>query len=399
MISFLLLLLSLSARADVIDYGPPQDSLGHWEFDLYDASGNQRGTNSNPLSCNVTNSSIAVTGTFWQATQPISAASLPLPTGAATSALQTTGNTSLSSIDTKTPALGQAAMSASSPVVIASNQSAVPVSGTFWQATQPVSGSLGRTWNLLYSSDSVTSRTQDGSGNAITSSSNGVSAQQLLHVQTPDTTVATTALGALNATVQISMAGLQSAGFQLNAGTLVGTIVPEVSVDGGTTWTGTYFYIGSTQSTASSIVFGSSNTLTIAGIVGFPGISHARVRVSAYTSGTANGLLRASAVSGSSPATTISAAFGTASNTYPTVTSSATQVIAANAVRKYLLISNNSGSQMNCQFGSGTGLTTTSGFVIAAKTFYEFKGDNLYTGAIYCIGAGSIATSVSEGTP
>lgn len=38
-------------------------------------------------------------------TQPISAASLPLPTGASTSANQTTGNSSLSSIDTKTPAL------------------------------------------------------------------------------------------------------------------------------------------------------------------------------------------------------------------------------------------------------------------------------------------------------
>lgn len=38
-------------------------------------------------------------------TVPISAASLPLPTGAATAALQTTGNTSLSSIDTKTPTL------------------------------------------------------------------------------------------------------------------------------------------------------------------------------------------------------------------------------------------------------------------------------------------------------
>lgn len=49
--------------------------------------------------------SVAVTGTFWQATQPVSAASLPLPTGAATSALQTTGNTSLSNIDGKLPAL------------------------------------------------------------------------------------------------------------------------------------------------------------------------------------------------------------------------------------------------------------------------------------------------------
>lgn len=48
---------------------------------------------------------LPVSGTFWQATQPVSAASLPLPTGAATSAAQTAGNTSLSSIDGKTPAL------------------------------------------------------------------------------------------------------------------------------------------------------------------------------------------------------------------------------------------------------------------------------------------------------
>jgi hypothetical protein len=71
--------------------------------------------------------STPVTGTFFQATQPVSAASLPLPAGASTSALQTTGNTSLSTIATNTPAVGQAAMAASSPVVIASNQSSVPV--------------------------------------------------------------------------------------------------------------------------------------------------------------------------------------------------------------------------------------------------------------------------------
>lgn len=65
---------------------------------------------------------------------PISATALPLPTGAATAALQTSGNASLvaiaasdASIDSKTPALGQAVMAASVPVVIASNQSAIPV--------------------------------------------------------------------------------------------------------------------------------------------------------------------------------------------------------------------------------------------------------------------------------
>lgn len=105
---------------------------------------------SNPLpvtgSMSITGS-VAVTGTFWQATQPVSgtvtanagtgtfavsAASLPLPTGAAT-------ETTLSGLSAKFGALGQTTMAGSAPVVIASNQSAIPVTGTFWQATQPIS--------------------------------------------------------------------------------------------------------------------------------------------------------------------------------------------------------------------------------------------------------------------
>lgn len=66
-----------------------------------------------------------------------------LPTGASTSALQTTGNNSLSSIDTKTPTVGQKAMTGSVPVVIANDQSAVAV------------------------------KNQDGAGNAITSGVQG----------------------------------------------------------------------------------------------------------------------------------------------------------------------------------------------------------------------------------
>lgn len=50
-----------------------------------------------------------------------------LPTGASTSALQTTGNTSLSSIDGKLGSLGQKAMAGSAPVVIASDQASFPV--------------------------------------------------------------------------------------------------------------------------------------------------------------------------------------------------------------------------------------------------------------------------------
>lgn len=67
-------------------------------------------------------------------TQPVSAASLPLPSGASTSAAQASALTELQSILAKLNAalgaLGQTTMAGSTPVAIASNQSAVPVSGT-----------------------------------------------------------------------------------------------------------------------------------------------------------------------------------------------------------------------------------------------------------------------------
>lgn len=63
-----------------------------------------------------------------QSAIPVSVGTQALPTGAATSAAQATGNSSLASIDGKVPAQGQAAMAASLPVVLASNQTAVPTS-------------------------------------------------------------------------------------------------------------------------------------------------------------------------------------------------------------------------------------------------------------------------------
>lgn len=44
---------------------------------------------------------IEVTGDFYPATQPVSATTLPLPTGASTAALQSDANASLSNLDTK----------------------------------------------------------------------------------------------------------------------------------------------------------------------------------------------------------------------------------------------------------------------------------------------------------
>ncbi len=72
--------------------------------------------------------------------------SLPLPTGASTAALQTSGNASLTSIDTKLPSLdgGYVPVTIKNSSIEISNDAGnpVPVSGTFWQATQPVSGTF-----------------------------------------------------------------------------------------------------------------------------------------------------------------------------------------------------------------------------------------------------------------
>jgi hypothetical protein len=139
----------------------------------------------------------------------------------------------------------------------------------------------------------VAANTYDGFGNAITSASNGYAAQQLLSVQVPNTTVAPVALGALNATISIAMAGLQTVGFQMAAGTFIGTIAPQYSIDGGTSWLTCSFLNASTGNITSSFTFTSSNTLTILGIIPGGGATNVRVIVTAYTSGTASCILSA----------------------------------------------------------------------------------------------------------
>ena len=92
-------------------------------------------------------SAVPVSGTFFQATQPVSAASLPLPSGASTLTEQQSQTTLLGTIDTDTGAIASSASSidGKTPTLVSGrvpvDPSGVtqPVSGTFWQATQPVS--------------------------------------------------------------------------------------------------------------------------------------------------------------------------------------------------------------------------------------------------------------------
>ncbi|MGQ0446145.1 MAG: hypothetical protein ACT4O2_13725 [Beijerinckiaceae bacterium] len=90
-------------------------------------------------------SSVSVTGTFWQATQPVSAASLPLPAGAATAVNQPTAAAQGSTTSGQTGRLVQGAVTAAAPAYVTAQTS--PISLTLAGAvrtdasatTQPIS--------------------------------------------------------------------------------------------------------------------------------------------------------------------------------------------------------------------------------------------------------------------
>lgn len=97
---------------------------------------------------------VAVTGTFYQATQPVSVATVPSHdvTNVGTFAVQNTaatpaGTNNIGDVDVLTingvaPAFGTGARGATVQRVTIATDDSVPVTGTFWQATQPVSGTV-----------------------------------------------------------------------------------------------------------------------------------------------------------------------------------------------------------------------------------------------------------------
>lgn len=137
------------------------------------------------MNVSVQNASIPVTGTFYQATQPISAASLPLPSGAATSAKQ--------------PALGTAGTASADVITVQGITSMTPLKVDGSATTQPVSGSI---------SVSNFPATQPVSGTVTANAGTG------------SFTVAQATAANLNATVTGTVAATQSGSWNvgLNAG-------------------------------------------------------------------------------------------------------------------------------------------------------------------------------------
>ena len=109
-----------------------------------------------------------------------------------------------------------------------------------------------------------------------------------LPVATPDTAPASQSITALNGTAQVALAGQACAGVTLS-GTWTATVLPELSFDGGNTWTATFFELPNTAQYVTSAAANGPYAIVCAA-----GASHARVRASAFTSGTIGALLRAS---------------------------------------------------------------------------------------------------------
>ncbi|NDF99119.1 MAG: hypothetical protein EB101_09385, partial [Chitinophagia bacterium] len=340
----------------------------------------------------VQNASLPVTGTFWQATQPISVASLPLPTGAAS-------ETTLSSVDTKIP----------SNLTVSSTRLLVDGSGV----TQPVSGNVVS--DQTYTSSAFytfTTATSFSSGSWITPSVDVSMYSEVLVAITGQASVS----GAISFSgeyvsgnghwFQMSYSRIQTTSvvtyypngatpgngyFLSNAGVAKVFVVPfktlRLSVTQGSTVSGTWtvsFY-GRKHSVIERghPLFGldvqkfndlqiSNNRLRVDSVVTQPTASNLKAQVQVLDS-TGAQLTYASTgtagVSASDVVTVQGISGGTAVSIKPrpgAVTVSAatasgpgsSQVFAANSARQYLLFQNLSDTDMNINFGAAASAST-----------------------------------------
>lgn len=240
-----------------------------------------------------------------------------LPTGASTSALQTTGNTTLSTINGKLQTLGQNTMANSMPVAIASNQSAIPASqsGTWtvqpgntanttaWKVdgsavTQPISGSVTATQatgtnlhtvvdsgiittitNVVHVDDNAGSLTVDGTGNFTVVQATGSN----LHTVIDSGTV--TNLSQLGGTAISMNTGVRDAGTQ-RVTIATNDAVPVTDNSGSLTVdnNGT-FVVQATVSAGATNIAKAEDVLSADGDVGVPTLA-VRKATPANTSGT-----------------------------------------------------------------------------------------------------------------
>ena len=272
--------------------------------------------------------STPVTGTFWQTTQPVSLASLPaLATGANT--IGAISNTSFAATQSGTWNVGvtgsvgvtgtfwQATQPVSGtfwqttqPVSIASMPS-TPVTGTFWQATQPVSGTVTTT------GAAASGATLSGNP-VLIAGSDGTNARTIqtdttgrLEVTIQESAAATTgSITSAASTVIAALNGCNSAailvGDAANTAFAGVNFAVDLSYDSQTTWVqaSTFFPIAGGNWVQASGVLANS-AANKAWTVPAVGATHVKVRATAWTSGTANVRIQPASFPAMPPATAV----------------------------------------------------------------------------------------------
>jgi hypothetical protein len=200
-------------------------------------------------------------------TGSVTVVSSSLPAGGATSANQSTANSSLASIDGKTPSLGQKTSANSSPVVIASDQSTIPVSNTnldvalSTRATETTvatlakesGGNLATAVTKLTSIDNKTpplgqATMANSRPVAIASNQSTLPIDGTVDLRQADTTdVNGAVISGAGTSGTFSMAGYASLLLTLNVTAVSGTnpfldVILQFSGDGGSTWNDSYTF-------------------------------------------------------------------------------------------------------------------------------------------------------------
>ncbi|HEY6249133.1 MAG TPA: hypothetical protein VI685_04185, partial [Candidatus Angelobacter sp.] len=143
----------------------------------------------------------------------------------------------------------------------------------------PVTGTAG---GFKDSNGNMAGANLDSSGNLFVDCASGCAA-------VGDTVGAAQTLGALNNAASVALAGERSAAFTLPAvNTLVATITPEASFDGGTTWVASYLRQDGQNAWQLTLVASSTTGAFHVQVPG--GASNIRIRLSSYTSGSAAGV-------------------------------------------------------------------------------------------------------------
>jgi hypothetical protein len=244
--------------------------------------------------------SVAVTGTFWQATQPISAASLPLPTGASTEATLSQLNGKVTACNT-----GSVTISAALPagtnvighVVVDSGTIAATQSGTWTVSiaaaqtiavtnigTFAVQAAQSGTWTVQIGNTpnttpilanhldpSATTGTISAADATCATTTNSIN--QSIITGTPDA----------NSSVSVTLSAHSGITIQLSA-TFNGTVAFERSIDGGTTFVPFSLEELSVGASVSSLTISDNKAYLLRGNAGE--MTTFRVRCTARTSGT-----------------------------------------------------------------------------------------------------------------